>query len=190
MISDILHDAELQVRRLLQQYPQLYNQIRPDVRKWLAHTRQLIKKIEQAQHILNHESFIEAQLQLGRHPSELVLPPPDASAEEYISTLSRSPEWMAEQEEPTSPPELQPSLSPEQPPDAPPLIPATTPVCPKCSHPLSVDTTIEASSQPNYVAIVSLYVCRNCSYHKREQVDLPKEIALQEYNLEQLMQGI
>jgi hypothetical protein len=62
--------------------------------------------------------------------------------------------------------------------------------CPKCSGTLAVTTTIEAAPQPGYVTISSHYECQTCGHYDQEQVCLPKEIALQEYNLEQLMKGV
>jgi len=62
--------------------------------------------------------------------------------------------------------------------------------CPKCSKVMTVTTTIEAAPQPGHVTISSHYECQACGHQDRQQVCLPKEIALQEYNLEQLMKGI
>jgi len=62
--------------------------------------------------------------------------------------------------------------------------------CPKCSGSLAVTTTIDAAPQPGYIIISSYYACQACGHHNQEEVCLPKEIALQEYNLEQLMKGV
>lgn len=64
------------------------------------------------------------------------------------------------------------------------------PLCPKCSEAMDVTTTIDAAPQPGYVIISSYYTCQTCGHCDQEDVYLPKEIALQEYNLEQLMKGV
>ncbi len=63
-------------------------------------------------------------------------------------------------------------------------------LCPKCSGEMTATTTIEPAPQPGYVIIFTQYECHVCGHHKREQVCLPKEIALQEHNLGQLMEGV
>ena len=64
------------------------------------------------------------------------------------------------------------------------------PLCPKCAGIMEITTTIDAAAQPGYVTISSHYTCQACGHYDQEQVCLPKEIALQEYNLEQLMKGL
>lgn len=179
MISDILHDSQLQVRRLFKQFHRTYQELDPDIRKWLAHTKQLIKKIEQTGHLANHETFIEGQLQLGTPRRELMIPPPELSAEEYI----RQCEPIVEDSQPPQKPQIN---RPE------PLsnMPAPPPICPKCARPMNITTTIEPASQPGYIIVKSVYDCPHCQHQWTEQVDLPKEIALVGYNLEELMKGV
>ena len=62
--------------------------------------------------------------------------------------------------------------------------------CPKCSGNMIVTTSIEPAPKPGYITIVSHYECQACDYQESEQVDLPKEIALQKYNLSQLIKGV
>lgn len=178
MISDILHDSQLQVRRLFKQFHRTYNELDPDIRKWLAHTKQLIKKIEQTDHLANHETFIEGQLQLGTSRQELIIPPPEFSAEAYMRQIEPPIEDPQPQEAQTNTPEILPKM------------PVTYPICTKCAHHMHVTTTIEPASQPGYVIIKSIYDCPQCQHQLIEQVDLPKEIALLGYNLEELMKGV
>jgi hypothetical protein len=178
MISDILHDSQLQVRRLFKQFHRTYQELDPDIRKWLAHTKQLIKKIEQTGYLANHETFIEGQLQLGTPRRDLIIPPRELSAEEYLR--QREPSG-----EDTQTPEA--SNSPSEPLSD---MPATRPICPKCANVVNVTTTIEPASQPGYIMVKSVYECPQCQQQWSEQVDLPKEIALLGYNLEELMKGV
>lgn len=178
MISDILHDSQLQVRRLFRQFHRTYQGLDPDIRKWLAHTKQLIKKIEQTGHLANHETFIEGQLQLGTPRQKLLIPPPELSAEEYMRQHAQSIEDSQPQDVRTKASETLPDM------------PAVHPVCPQCTHPLNVTTTIEPASQPGYIMVKSVYDCPQCQHQWSEQVDLPKEIALLGYNLEELMKGV
>ncbi|MDY0096455.1 MAG: hypothetical protein RBT80_27475 [Candidatus Vecturithrix sp.] len=62
--------------------------------------------------------------------------------------------------------------------------------CPTCSNILTVTTCLDPAPQPGYITISTQYDCQHCGYHENDRVDLPKEIALQRYNLEQLLKGV
>lgn len=67
---------------------------------------------------------------------------------------------------------------------------AKTMSCPTCSNVLTVTTCLDPAPQPGYITISTQYDCQHCGYHENDRVDLPKEIALQRYNLEQLLKGV
>ncbi|GAK61367.1 hypothetical protein U27_01267 [Candidatus Vecturithrix granuli] len=67
---------------------------------------------------------------------------------------------------------------------------AKTMSCPTCSTVLTVTTCLDPAPQPGYITISTQYDCQHCGYHENDRVDLPKEIALQRYNLEQLLKGV
>lgn len=67
---------------------------------------------------------------------------------------------------------------------------AKTTICPTCSNALTVTTCLDPAPQPGYITISTQYDCQHCGYHENDRVDLPKEIALQRYNLEQLLKGV
>lgn len=64
-----------------------------------------------------------------------------------------------------------------------------TDVCPQCSGALETHTSVEPASQRGHVMIVTHSTCRSCDYHDQDVVSLPKEIALQHYNLQAFMNG-
>lgn len=66
----------------------------------------------------------------------------------------------------------------------------TSPACPRCEHPLVVTTDLDPAAQPGYITISTYYKCQHCGYHETDRVDLPNEIGLQRYNLENLMKGV
>ena len=66
----------------------------------------------------------------------------------------------------------------------------TTNICPSCSNVFTVTTCLDPAPQPGYITISTQYDCQHCGYHESDRVDLPKEIALQRYNLEQLLKGV
>lgn len=70
--------------------------------------------------------------------------------------------------------------------------PSQTPstVCPQCSNILTITTDLDPAPQPGYITITTQYECPQCGYHENDRVNLPKEIALQRYNLENLMKGV
>ena len=64
-------------------------------------------------------------------------------------------------------------------------------VCPQCSAgTLEISTSLEPASQRGHVMIVTHYTCRSCGYQDQDKVSLPTEIALQQHNLEALMNGL
>lgn len=74
--------------------------------------------------------------------------------------------------------------------ESPPTQGSKTITCPTCSNILTVTTCLDPAPQPGYITISTQYDCQHCGYHENDRVDLPKEIALQRYNLEQLLKGV
>lgn len=159
MISDYLHDVQQQVRRLLEEYAAIYQDVEPDIQQWLTLTQQLEEKIGQFHTILEQENLVEIQQYQTKKTA-------DARDSSRLSaqTADRQPQ--------------SPSTQVRMP-------------CQNCSDgEMIVSTRIAPAPQPGHVAIVSEYTCQQCGYHNRDVVYLPKEIALKDYNLEELMGGV
>ncbi|MCP4396352.1 MAG: hypothetical protein GY801_03440 [bacterium] len=62
-------------------------------------------------------------------------------------------------------------------------------VCPQCAGTLEISTNLEPASQRGHVIVIMHYYCQICGYQDQDTLSLPKEIALQQQNLEAFMKG-